>query len=184
MPWGSCWTLLAPIAASNVARCERLCDSVESLKIFLEHGRRLEAFAGQAEYADLAHKTADWFAKAYLDGLDSFVQRHLSLGAYVRYMDDFVVCHADPARLEAARCQIIEWLREHRGLEVHGVTPLIKGADGVDFVGHIVRPGYALLRRRVVIAAHERIGHRQAPLRPVRADRRHARPWSRRAVAC
>ena len=38
---------------------DRLCDNAESLKILLEHGRRLEAFAGLAEYADLAQRTVE-----------------------------------------------------------------------------------------------------------------------------
>ena len=114
----------------------------------------------------IGNLTSQWFANAYLDGLDHFVQRQLGIGAYVRYMDDFVLCDPNPARLEAARVRIIAWLQEHRSLTVHGDWPLCRAADGVDFVGHIVRPAYALVRRRVVKAAHERLWRRQAPLRP------------------
>ena len=38
---------------------ERMCDSAETLKILLEHGRRLEAFSGFAQYADLAQRTVE-----------------------------------------------------------------------------------------------------------------------------
>jgi hypothetical protein len=123
--------------------------------------------AGQAADRSLpiGNLTSQWFANAYLDGLDQFVQRELGLAGYVRYMDDFVLCHTDPARLEAARSQIVAWLRDRRGLEVHGEYPLVRAADGVDFVGNIVRPAYALLRRRVVKAAHERLWRRQSAVR-------------------
>ena len=114
----------------------------------------------------IGNLTSQWFANAYLDGLDQFVQRQLGFGAYVRYMDDFVVCGTDPQALEKARAQITAWLAEHRLLAVHGNFPLAVASQGVDFVGHIVRPKYALLRRRVVIAAHERLWRAQAALRP------------------
>ncbi len=43
----------------------------------------------------------------YLTPLDHFVQRTLGFGGYVRYVDDFILLHPDPARLEAARERIV-----------------------------------------------------------------------------
>ena len=142
---------------------------------------RLREFAHVPEHKRLAAQandrglpignlTSQWFANAYLDGLDHFVRRTLGFRGYVRYMDDFVVCDTDPQRLEAARQRITAWLGVQRKLAVHCDWPLVVASDGVDFIGHIVRPSYALVRRRVVIAAHDRLWRRQAALRPRRLE--------------
>ncbi|MBM4344740.1 MAG: hypothetical protein FJ100_15345 [Deltaproteobacteria bacterium] len=85
-------------------------------------------------------------------------------------MDDFALCGTDPARLEAARDRIIGWLADRRHLTCHADAQLTVASRGVDFVGHIVRPACALPRRRVTIAAHERMHRVQARLRPVRVE--------------
>lgn len=148
-------------------RAQRQCR-LEELARVPEH-KRLSAQAADRGLP-IGNLTSQWFANAYLDGLDQFVQRQLGFGAYVRYMDDFVVCATDPDRLELLRQQITAWLHNERHLQVHGDWPLVCASHGVDFVGHIVRPGYALLRRRVVVAAHERLWRAQAPLRPRRIE--------------
>jgi hypothetical protein len=113
----------------------------------------------------IGNLTSQWFANAYLAPLDGFVQRQLGLGAYVRYMDDFVVLSTDPVRLEAARQAISQFLLQRLHLQVHG-KPLQRAAAGVDFCGFIVRPAYLLPRRRVVAAWRERCLAAQAPLGP------------------
>jgi hypothetical protein len=74
--------------------------------------------------------------------LDQFVQRTLGIGAYVRYVDDFVLLHTDPAVLELARARIVEFLRVELRLGAHAAKPLRPASHGVDFCGFVVRPGY------------------------------------------
>ncbi|MBM4346346.1 MAG: hypothetical protein FJ100_23470, partial [Deltaproteobacteria bacterium] len=115
----------------------------------------------------IGNLTSQWFANAYLAGLDAFVQRELGLGHYVRYMDDFVVLGTDAARLERARAAIIAMLRERLGLAVHASRPLQLASRGIDFCGAIIRPAYALPRRRVVAAWSERLQAAAAAIRPI-----------------
>jgi len=55
------------------------------------------------------------------------------------------------------RKQIGEFLREHLQLELNDRRKLRPVSDGIDFLGYIVRPGYLLVRRRVVGALRERL---------------------------
>lgn len=62
---------------------------------------------------------SQWSGALYLDGLDHFVLRDLRIGAYLRFMDDFVLFHDDPARLRDAREAIAAWLASERRLTLN-----------------------------------------------------------------
>ena len=66
----------------------------------------------------LGSHLSQWCGAMYLDGLDHHVLRVLRPGAYLRYMDDFVLCDDDRGKLDDARTQIANWLRCERGLEL------------------------------------------------------------------
>jgi len=104
----------------------------------------------------IGNLTSQWFANAYLDPLDVFVTRNLRIPGYVRYVDDFVLIDTDLARLQAARCEIVRFLRDRLHLAVHE-RPIRPAAAGIDFAGTIVRPQYRLLRRRTVAAWRRRL---------------------------
>ena len=114
----------------------------------------------------IGNLTSQWFANAYLDPLDQFVQRNLGVGAYFRYMDDIVVLDTDAVRLEATRSAIAKFLRDHLCLAVHGDRPLRPAAHGVDFCGYVIRPAYLLPRHRTVAAARERLMAAAAQILP------------------
>jgi len=109
---------------------------------------------------------SQWFANAYLDPLDHFIQRQLGIGAYVWYMDDFVLVSNDRHRLAAARDAIIAFLRDRLKLDVHSDRPVRAMSEGVDFAGAIIRPGYALTRRRTVKDWQARVAEACQPHRP------------------
>ena len=79
------------------------------------------------------------------------MKHHLKPRSYLRYSDDVVLLHEDPAQLLAWREQIQTFLAERLRLTL--TDPLARPQpirNGVDFLGYIVRPDYLLVRRRVV----------------------------------
>ncbi len=63
--------------------------------------------------------TSQFFANVYLHPLDLFIKRGLGAQHYVRYVDDFILIHRDPARLAEWRGRIEDFLRESLHLAVH-----------------------------------------------------------------
>lgn len=99
----------------------------------------------------IGNLTSQFFSNVYLNELDQFVKRQLKARHYLRYSDDFVLVHEDPAQLLAWREQIREFVHERLRLSL--TDPLVSPrliSNGVDFLGYIVRPDYLLVRRRVV----------------------------------
>jgi RNA-directed DNA polymerase len=97
--------------------------------------------------------TSQHLANFYLARLDHFVQERLRLGAYVRYMDDFVCFADDKATLVAARQAIEEFLRDELQLELKHGGALDRTARGLGFLGMLVRGSHVRLmgktKRRV-----------------------------------
>jgi RNA-directed DNA polymerase len=91
--------------------------------------------------------TSQYFANFYLDGLDRFVTEGLCCPAYVRYMDDFLLWHEDPAVLTGWRDQVCTWLATERGLALKALPEPVRCADGVPFLGYRMMPDRILLGR-------------------------------------
>lgn len=106
----------------------------------------------------IGNLTSQFFANVYLNELDQFVKQELKCRHYLRYVDDFVLLHRDPAQLLAWRDQIGVFLERELGLALRDPGRLRPVADGVDFLGYIVRPRYRLVRRRVVGNLEEHLG--------------------------
>jgi hypothetical protein len=115
----------------------------------------------------IGNLTSQFFANVYLNELDQFVKHTLKARCYLRYVDDFVLLHDDPAQLRAWHDAITEFLRARLRLRLRPGTTLRPVGDGVDFLGYIVRPHYKLVRRRVV-------NHCRAAL--ARFEKRHVHP--------
>jgi Reverse transcriptase (RNA-dependent DNA polymerase) len=62
---------------------------------------------------------SQWCGNFYLDGLDHFIKRQLTIPGYQRYMDDFVLFTNDKARLLDARAAIRDWLQHERALHLN-----------------------------------------------------------------
>jgi retron-type reverse transcriptase len=99
----------------------------------------------------IGNLTSQFFSNVYLNELDQFVKHRLKARQYLRYSDDFVLVHEDPAQLLVWREQIETFLAERLRLSLTdpSATPRLI-SNGVDFLGYIVRPDYLLVRRRVV----------------------------------
>lgn len=95
----------------------------------------------------IGNLTSQWWGNVYLDGLDHHVCRVLGIGAYLRYMDDFVLFADSRGLLEERRRQVAGWLEQHRGLRLKDPDAPVRSAHAPTlFLGHRVtrrniRPG-------------------------------------------
>lgn len=72
----------------------------------------------------LGNLTSQLFGNIYLDGIDHFVKEVLRAPGYVRYVDDFILFHDDPAVLAVWQAKIARYL-EGRRLVLHPVKTRI-----------------------------------------------------------
>lgn len=86
-------------------------------------------------------------ANYYLDAIDRRITEGFGCGAYVRYMDDFVVWSADRGRLKGVWESAGSLLTE-MGLEFKGSPFLNRTSHGMDFLGHRIHPDRITLNRR------------------------------------
>lgn len=111
--------------------------------------KRLGA-VGPASGLPIGNLTSQFFANVYLNELDQFVKHQLKCRWYVRYVDDFVLLHADPAQLLAWREQIAAFLTDFLSLRPKTLAEPHALQQGTDFLGYVIRPFYTLARCRVV----------------------------------
>ena len=103
----------------------------------------------------IGNLSSQFLANVYLDALDQFVKHELRAPRYLRYVDDFVLVHRDREQLERWRVQIERFLSDRLRLGVKDGTRLQPLSAGIDFLGYVMRPTHATVRRRVVSHARE-----------------------------
>jgi RNA-directed DNA polymerase len=113
----------------------------------------------------IGNLTSQFFANVYLDALDQFVKHTLRAGHYVRYCDDLVLISQDKSELERWEAQIEGFVGERLGLRLNSRRKLRPVADGVDFLGYVIRPDYVLVRKRVVSALRSRLMETEGKLK-------------------
>ena len=95
----------------------------------------------------IGNLTSQLFANLYLNDLDHFVTRELKCGAYLRYMDDFLLFHDDKDFLHNACSSIEEFLGDQLRLKLHPKkSHIIATKDGSPFLGFHLYPR----RRRIL----------------------------------
>jgi len=96
----------------------------------------------------IGNLTSQLWANVYLNELDHFVKETLDVRYYIRYMDDFVVFHADKRFLNRILAEIAGFLENILHLKLNGKTQIFPvGPRSVDFLGYRIRPDYRLLRK-------------------------------------
>ena len=148
---GLCATILA---ADPAAGCIRVGDPRRFQQV--PPHKRLDR-APPDTGLPIGNLTSQFFGNVYLNELDQFVKHRLKCRHYLRYVDDFVLLHPDPDQLRAWRAAIAEFLQRELGLELKDAGRLAPVSQGVDFLGYIVRPGYRLVRRRVLGHLRDRL---------------------------
>jgi hypothetical protein len=116
----------------------------------------------------IGNLTSQFWANVYLDPLDQFVKRELKCGAYLRYVDDFLLFAPDKATLHAWRAAVIDFAATLR-LRLHeeraAVFPV---ATGIPFLGWRVYPTHRLLKRRNGVAFQRRFKRLRSDLSAAR----------------
>jgi RNA-directed DNA polymerase len=114
--------------------------------------------APQGKELPIGNLNSQFFANVYLNALDQFVKHELKCRWYLRYCDDFVLLAASREQLLGWRERIRAFLAEQLLLELNDARERLRPvADGVDFLGYIVRPFHLLVRRRVVGHLREKL---------------------------
>ena len=98
----------------------------------------------------IGNLSSQFFANVYLDRLDQFIKHTLKVPRYLRYVDDFVLVHRDPAQLSAWKAEIVRFLADELRLSLKEDADPRPLGDGIDFLGYVVRPTHTTVRRRVV----------------------------------
>ncbi len=107
----------------------------------------------------IGNLTSQFLSNIYLNELDQFIKHRLKCRYYIRYVDDFVLISQEENQLILWRDAIKSFLRQALSLELKSQGVLRRVADGLDFLGYIVRPRYILARRRVVNNLKTRLSH-------------------------
>ncbi|WP_377161839.1 RNA-directed DNA polymerase [Roseateles sp. UC29_93] len=106
----------------------------------------------------IGNLSSQFFANVYLNALDQHVKHDLRIKHYVRYVDDFVLIHRDPAVLRQAHDDIGLWLPATLHASLNPRKTIIQPVSrGIDFVGNVIKPWSQTTRRRSVRAALRRI---------------------------
>lgn len=130
--------------------------SLRTLELVPEHKRLGSQSAERG--LPIGNLSSQFFANVYLDALDQHVKHALRARHYIRYVDDFVLLHEDPAQLRAWCAAIDAFLQERLLVRLNPAKTILQPvARGVDFVGHVVRPSHTVIRRSTVHAALQRL---------------------------
>jgi hypothetical protein len=106
----------------------------------------------------IGNYTSQFFANLYLNELDQFVKRTLKCRFYLRYVDDFILLHEDPAMLKRWMKEIKDFTRLCLDLRVSERKIRMQNIrKGVDFLGYFIKPDHVLARRSVVARFKQKI---------------------------
>ena len=94
----------------------------------------------------IGNLTSQFLSNVVLDAVDHRVKDGLGVRAYARYCDDMVVCGRTPVELWRVACEIEAALWRLRLVPHPGKTMVVPAAQGVPWVGFVVRPDGVSLR--------------------------------------
>lgn len=110
----------------------------------------------------IGNQTSQFFANAYLNPLDHFVQESLRVGGYVRYADDMLVFEHDKRRLIDIRAKMIAFLGRLR-LKLHPrKSEIFPVASGIPYLGYRLFPTQRQVAKSNVLRFRRRIRKMQA----------------------
>jgi RNA-directed DNA polymerase len=113
----------------------------------------------------LGNVTSQLFANIYLNELDQFVKRELKIKLYLRYCDDFIFLDKDKNKLLAIIPILRIFLSEELKLKLHERKIIIRKLNqGIDFLGYVVLPHYAVLRTKTRNRALRKIADKRNAL--------------------
>ena len=100
----------------------------------------------------IGNLTSQFFSNIYLDALDRFIELNLGYRYYGRYVDDFYVVVREDELAQAKRdVREISTFLQGMGLSLnYKKTRILTAAQGVPFLGMVVRNGAVLPGKRMV----------------------------------
>lgn len=87
------------------------------------------------------------FDKRFISQSYACRKHELSVEAYIRYMDDFVILSPDKEQLRSWLARIEQFLREELKLEFNPKTTILAAKNGIDFVGYKHRATHRKVRK-------------------------------------
>jgi len=99
----------------------------------------------------IGNLTSQFFSNVYLNSLDQYIKHVLKCKYYVRYVDDFVILHKNPAQLNLYHKRLTNLLKEDLFIDLHQNKKAVnKISRGIDFVGYNIKPNRIYLRQNVI----------------------------------
>jgi RNA-directed DNA polymerase len=153
-PW---WRDLAHLVLMHDPRQDAMVQSTPQLMALVPPHKSL---LNQPAHLGLpiGNLSSQFFANVYMDVLDQHVKHTLRARHYIRYVDDFVLLHADPAQLNAWHDDIAAFLPRELGIRLNEAKTILQPIErGVDFVGQVLKPWHRTTRRRTLHSALHRL---------------------------
>ncbi len=120
----------------------------DSVLSFL-HGIVDSYTVGACKGLPIGNLTSQYFANHYLSGLDHYILEHVRPGAFVRYMDDFILWHNEKAELKKISAILQGYCSNNLNLELK--TQVIgSSVQGLPFLGFLIKKsGIFLLNKSI-----------------------------------
>jgi RNA-directed DNA polymerase len=139
-----------------------------------KHKRLTELVPGKG--IPIGNLTSQFFANIYLNELDQYIKHQLKCRHYVRYADDFILCHTHKTQLQLWQNDIAGFVEQKLALSLKNDIILQPISQGADFLGYIIKPYYKLVRKRVLGNLHEKLVALYAQLTPHRKTQLDCKP--------
>jgi len=121
---------------------------------------------GNVKGIPLGNLTSQIFANIYMNELDQFVKHKLKIKHYLRYADDFIILDSNKENLLPCLDTSQQFLRQKLKLELHPQKILLRDLRwGIDFLGYIVLPHYALVRTKTKKRMFKKISEQKTDFR-------------------
>lgn len=99
----------------------------------------------------IGNLSSQFFSNIYLNELDQYVKHVLKIKHYFRYVDDILILDNDESKLIYFHDKIKEFLATKLNLELaEHKTKYGNIFDGIDFIGYVLRPHHAILRKNTL----------------------------------
>jgi RNA-directed DNA polymerase len=97
----------------------------------------------------LGNLISQLFVNIYMNKFDQFIKHKLKVKYYIRYADDFVIIDSNQEYLNNLIEPIANFLNIELKLDLHPQkTEIRKFEQGIDFLGYVILPHYAILRTK------------------------------------
>ena len=105
----------------------------------------------------IGNLTSQMFANIYMNELDQYVKRELSVHHYIRYMDDMILLAEDKKKLHEYKALINDFLQENLKLDLNNKTAIRPISLGIEFVGYKLWPTHVKLRKSTALKMKRRM---------------------------